>query len=234
MKAIVVCIFLVFSHFGYGQAVIKFDSTAYTIHNVRQGIHTEKKIHFRNIGNAPLIIINVQTDTPYADWPKMPISPGEDGYITIHFPACCIGKSTNGIYVYTNTNDSMNRIIMTFEVVVNDKERLITGTVSDSTGQPLPFVAVGRLGSKFGTQTDLNGSYFILANPTDTLIFGAAGFFVQKVKASRDKLDVVLLSQPVLREDYGPPILKKKYPAAPTHKLTKKELRAINKTGNQE
>ncbi len=234
MKAIVICIFLVYSNFGYGQAIIKFDSTAYTIHNVRQGTPTEKKIHFRNIGNAPLIITNVRTDIPAADWSKMPISPGEDGYITIYFPACCIGKSTNNICVFTNINDSMNLVIMSYEVVANDKERLIFGNVSDSTGQPLPFVAVGRLGSKLGTQTDLNGGYSILAKPTDTLIFEAAGFFIQKAKASGEKLDVVLFSRPLIMEDYGPPILRTKSPSAPTHRLTKKELRAVNKSGKQQ
>ncbi|MBK0383102.1 TonB-dependent receptor [Pedobacter sp. SD-b] len=72
--------------------------------------------------------------------------------------------------------------------------RLITGKVTDSTtGETLIGVSVTVVGTKTGTQTDVNGNYSIKAASGSTLTFTYIGFKVKSVKISEQKtLNVIL------------------------------------------
>ncbi len=60
-------------------------------------------------------------------------------------------------------------------------QNLITGTVTDSTGNPLVGVSVQKKNSKSGTTTNAQGTYSINAASTDVLVFSYIGYQSQEI-----------------------------------------------------
>lgn len=72
-------------------------------------------------------------------------------------------------------------------------QSLITGTVIDQTGEPIPGVTVLVKGTTSGTITDFDGNYSINASPEETLVFSFIGFTSQEVLVGdQQKINVVL------------------------------------------
>jgi Mg-chelatase subunit ChlD len=65
-------------------------------------------------------------------------------------------------------------LIVSMQIISQEKK--ITGTVSDSSGIPLPGVNVIVKGTTTGTQSDFDGNYEILAKVGDILTFTYIGF----------------------------------------------------------
>ncbi len=57
----------------------------------------------------------------------------------------------------------------------------VSGVVSDSKSQPLPFVNIGIAGKSGGTATDFDGKYKISVEGTDTLVFIFVGYSTKRV-----------------------------------------------------
>ncbi|MDZ4147509.1 MAG: SusC/RagA family TonB-linked outer membrane protein [Flavobacteriaceae bacterium] len=55
------------------------------------------------------------------------------------------------------------------------QEKTVSGTVTESSGQPLPGASVVVRGTTKGTQTDFDGKYSIKANVGDVLVFSYVG-----------------------------------------------------------
>jgi TonB-linked SusC/RagA family outer membrane protein len=72
------------------------------------------------------------------------------------------------------------------------QERVVSGTVSDNAGLPLPGVSVLVKGTKTGAQTDFDGKYSIKATSSQTLVFSYIGMKTQEVKASTTSINVKL------------------------------------------
>src|SRR5690606_8112663 len=73
-------------------------------------------------------------------------------------------------------------------------EQVITGTVTDQNGEPLPGVTVSVEGTTIGTATDLDGKYSLSVPEGATLVFSFIGFESQRVAAgSRTVIDVILI-----------------------------------------
>lgn len=73
-------------------------------------------------------------------------------------------------------------------------EQVITGTVTDQNGEPLPGVTVSVEGTTIGTATDLDGKYSLSVPEGSTLVFSFIGFESQRVAAgSRTVIDVILI-----------------------------------------
>ncbi|WP_264531374.1 SusC/RagA family TonB-linked outer membrane protein [Flavobacterium sp. N502540] len=72
------------------------------------------------------------------------------------------------------------------------QERVVSGTVSDNTGIPLPGVSVLVKGTKTGTQTDFDGKYSIKAAPNQVLVFSYIGMKAQEVTASSTTVNTKL------------------------------------------
>lgn len=69
----------------------------------------------------------------------------------------------------------------------------ITGTVSDSSGQPLPGVTIVVQGTSNGTTTDFDGNYSITASSGQVLQFSYLGMQTQDVTVgSQTRLNVVM------------------------------------------
>ncbi|MFB9056424.1 SusC/RagA family TonB-linked outer membrane protein [Mariniflexile ostreae] len=62
------------------------------------------------------------------------------------------------------------------------QEKIISGTVSDDLGLPLPGATVLIKGSKSGTSTDFDGKYTISAKQGATLVFSFVGYTAKEVK----------------------------------------------------
>ncbi|KAA6345375.1 TonB-dependent receptor SusC [termite gut metagenome] len=74
------------------------------------------------------------------------------------------------------------------------EERIVTGVVTDVTGELLPSVNVIIKGTTTGVISDTNGKYSINVSDKDaTLVFSFIGFTQQEIKLDgRQKIDVVL------------------------------------------
>ncbi|MEO6893554.1 MAG: carboxypeptidase-like regulatory domain-containing protein, partial [Ginsengibacter sp.] len=71
----------------------------------------------------------------------------------------------------------------------------ITGTVTDSKGNPLQGVTVLVKGSKNGTSTDESGHFSLEAPENGTLIVSIVGYTTQQVPVNnRRNIDIVLVS----------------------------------------
>src|SRR5690554_674390 len=72
-------------------------------------------------------------------------------------------------------------------------EQIITGTVTDANGDPLPGVTVSVSGTSIGTATDLEGKYTLSVPEGSTLVFSFIGFESQRIEVgSRTVIDVTL------------------------------------------
>lgn len=69
----------------------------------------------------------------------------------------------------------------------------VTGTVTDSEGEPLIGVSVLIKGTKAGVSTDFDGNYAINAKSNDVLIFRYVGMIAQEIKVGdRKEINVVM------------------------------------------
>lgn len=74
----------------------------------------------------------------------------------------------------------------------------VTGSVSDSKGQPLPGVSVMLKGTTTGVTTDLDGKFSIrIPDGNGTLVFSSIGFTTQEVAVNnRTQVKITLLDKP--------------------------------------
>lgn len=69
----------------------------------------------------------------------------------------------------------------------------VSGTVTDTEGEPLPGVTVSVPGTTLGTATDLNGRYALTVPEGSTLVFSFIGFETQSIPiGGRNVIDVAL------------------------------------------
>nr|WP_288836281.1 SusC/RagA family TonB-linked outer membrane protein [uncultured Flavobacterium sp.] len=77
------------------------------------------------------------------------------------------------------------------------QERLVTGTVSDNTGIPLPGVSILVKGTQSSTQSDFDGKFNIKVAPTQTLVFSYIGMKTQEIPANSTSISVKLLDDSI-------------------------------------
>ena len=79
--------------------------------------------------------------------------------------------------------------IICLPFVINSQTGLVTGTLNDNTGLPLPGVNIIVKGTSNGTQTDFDGNYEIECSVGDTLVFSYVGFDTreQEVTPTREQ-----------------------------------------------
>ncbi len=73
-------------------------------------------------------------------------------------------------------------------------QQIVTGTITDASGSPLPFVNILEKGSSKGTTTDEQGKYTIAVDSGATLVYSFVGFETQEIEVgTQEVIDVVLL-----------------------------------------
>lgn len=81
------------------------------------------------------------------------------------------------------------------------QETTITGTVLDSSNEPLIGVTVKVVGGKHGTMTDIDGAYSIQADSKSVLQFSIVGFESKTITVGNQKVINVTLSENVQQLD---------------------------------
>ena len=89
----------------------------------------------------------------------------------------------------------MMMAMMLFAVMVYAQGIKVTGTVTDSSGEPIVGASVVVVGTKGGTVTDIDGKYSLQASPQATLRVSYLGFKNEEVKVgSRRVINVQMKS----------------------------------------
>jgi hypothetical protein len=106
--------------------VIKFTKNTHDFGDIYQGDVSTHTFTFTNIGNAPLILANVQTTCGCTapEWTKDPILPGAEGSIKVVYNSSGkMGKQNKIITVYSNASNSEERLSIIVNVLppVSDK-----------------------------------------------------------------------------------------------------------------
>lgn len=79
------------------------------------------------------------------------------------------------------------------EQLLQQQEHTVSGTVTDSSGMPIPSVSVLIKGSTKGTSTNTDGVYRIKVNTGQALVFRAIGFQEKEMQVGEEaRIDVVL------------------------------------------
>lgn len=91
--------------------------------------------------------------------------------------------------------------MVVFASVSVSAQRTISGTVTDTEGEPLIGANVLEAGTSNGTITDIDGTYSISVADDATLLFSFTGFASQQVAVgSSDNIDVALSAGEILEE----------------------------------
>lgn len=98
------------------------------------------------------------------------------------------------LFVLQNTSFAASSAHLIAAVTSSSARVNITGTVTDTKGEPLPGVTVKIKGSSSGTSTDVNGVFRLnLPKGNETLVFTYIGFQTKEVVASGTKISVQLI-----------------------------------------
>src|SRR5882757_9152171 len=82
-------------------------------------------------------------------------------------------------------------LLMTF--AAHAQKRVVTGTITDSGGNPLPGVNVIIKGTTTGLASDANGDFSIEADAEDFLVISFIGYATQEIKVgNQTKIDLKL------------------------------------------
>ncbi|MCR5821728.1 MAG: DUF1573 domain-containing protein [Bacteroidales bacterium] len=99
--------------------VITFDQDKHDFGRLTAGENIAYSFHFRNTGNADLIIsgCSATCGCTVADYPHSRIAPGGEGYITVSFrSAGKSGQQYQEVTVMSNAQPSRNKLIITAQV----------------------------------------------------------------------------------------------------------------------
>ncbi len=104
--------------------VLTLEANTYDFGNITQGEVVERIFKFKNTGNQPLIITNIQTScgctTP--EWPRDPIMPGTSGEIKVGFnSAGKMNKQTKTLPILSNSITDAS-ITFTTEVIAKEPQ----------------------------------------------------------------------------------------------------------------
>jgi TonB-dependent starch-binding outer membrane protein SusC len=78
-------------------------------------------------------------------------------------------------------------------MVAHAQEQLVSGTIKDNTGVPMPGVNVLLKGTTTGTSSDTNGKFSLKASPSDVLVFSFIGYATQEVTVgSKTTFDITI------------------------------------------
>src|SRR5690606_34721264 len=109
------------------------------------------------------------------------------GGLFLHMICIPILYASPSIRISLNTPPTP--LTSSFELKV--EEQVITGTVTDQNGEPLPGVTISVEGTTIGTATDIDGKYTLDIPDGATLVFSFIGFQTQRIAAgTRSVVDV--------------------------------------------
>ena len=99
--------------------VMTFDNDLHDFGRLSAGESISYSFHFRNTGNADLIISSTSATCgcTVADYPKGRIVPGGEGYVTVTFKSAGkAGQQYQEVTVVSNAQPATNKLIITAQV----------------------------------------------------------------------------------------------------------------------
>jgi len=72
-------------------------------------------------------------------------------------------------------------VLVLCTVLAFSQAKLVTGRITDQTGQPVPFASVHLKGSKLGVAADADGNFSLKAKPGDIISISGTGFAVKEI-----------------------------------------------------
>lgn len=105
---------MLFGAFAFTTAqTISFDKTTIDYGTVEQNADGNRVFTFKNTGDKPLILSNVQPacGCTASDWPKDPVLPGKTGQIKVHYNTAIAAPFKKSIDVFSNDPNS-GRVVL--------------------------------------------------------------------------------------------------------------------------
>jgi TonB-linked SusC/RagA family outer membrane protein len=90
---------------------------------------------------------------------------------------------------------SLFAVLVMCSLLAFSQEKNVTGRVTDSQGQPVPFASVRIKGSKLGVSGDADGYFTIKAAPTETLVISGTGIEAKEVLVGTNPNLVIQVSR---------------------------------------
>lgn len=103
----------------YAQGKLQFEKETHDFGTIAQGTPVSYEFKFKNTGNEPLILSNVQAScgctTP--EWAKTPVLPGKTATIKAGYNAAAMGAFNKSITITSNASNSTQVIFIKGTVV---------------------------------------------------------------------------------------------------------------------
>jgi hypothetical protein len=105
MKALATVILVLFISLSMNSQEFKFEKESINYGKINKGSDGERVFTFTNIGDAPIIIQNVQSSCgcTIPEKPEKPIMPGEKGEIKVSYDTKRVGGFSKQITILSNT-----------------------------------------------------------------------------------------------------------------------------------
>ncbi|WP_084523952.1 DUF1573 domain-containing protein [Adhaeribacter aquaticus] len=113
-----------FTNSLFAQGKLQFEKETHDFGNIAQGVPATYEFKFKNVGNQPVIISNVQAScgctTP--EWTKTPILPGKTGSVKAQYNAASMGAFNKSVTVTSNASNSS--LVLFIKGTVLDKSQV--------------------------------------------------------------------------------------------------------------
>ena len=135
------CLFLFLSSSAMAQGVLQFNVESFDFGTVEEGDNAQKTFTFKNTGNQPIILSNVQAScgctTP--NWTREPIMPGQSGKIEVSYNSAGRPGAFNKTITVTSNSSTPTKVLTIRGNVVSDPANDPKMTVSRTS------VALGKI-----------------------------------------------------------------------------------------
>ncbi len=150
MKKVLTLCLLVAGFSAHAQGVIKFENETHDFGNIAEGTMAAHEFKFKNTGNQPLVIANVQAScgctTP--DWTKTPIMPGKTGMVkAVYNSAGRPGVFAKTVTVTSNAAETTNVLNIKGSVLNKDE---VKKTLTPAQLAASPRASFDRSSHDFG------------------------------------------------------------------------------------
>ena len=148
LSLICLCFALV-SNKLYAQGTLKFETETHDFGKVAQGVPASYEFKFKNVGNQPVVISNVQAScgctTP--EWTNTPVLPGKSGFIKASYNAAAMGAFNKSITVTSNASNGTQVLYIKGTVV--DKATIKAAVTPEQKAQS-PRATLSKAVHNFG------------------------------------------------------------------------------------
>lgn len=103
-----------------GVPTMDFTDTSYDFGKMHEGEAASHEFHFKNNGNAPLLIANAagSCGCTVPEYPHEPIAPGQSGVISVKFNSQGkVGAQNKSVNIFTNSNKGKHMLHIKADVI---------------------------------------------------------------------------------------------------------------------